>query len=360
MSNRVLVYVGSLSPLGPAAPVLVAAGELARAGVELHLVISQPPEGKDGLQELPGARIHNIRERRGSRTEWMELRRLTAEIQPRIAVNWCGPAWLDLAWTGPAERHAAFESRDQAVRRLRRGRRLPQRVFLPAVGTEPGDGGSGLQTVPAGRKKTVPVSHFPPALFPVDPGWTRRDLLARLELEENAFLVCAAASLEPPSNLKDLIWATDLLCCVRDDVHLLILGSGRQQAGLERFARLTDAAGHIHFSGEPADSQTLVRSADCFWQSAAHPSARLPVLAAMSAGVPVIASASRGLAGLILHQRTGLLVPPGSRDGFARWTLYLDEQPDQRQRLVDQARVPAGRILQATPSAAEILAVHWT
>jgi glycosyltransferase involved in cell wall biosynthesis len=146
--------------------------------------------------------------------------------------------------------------------------------------------------------------------------------------------VLTQAPLEPSNSLKDLIWALDLLCCIRRDVHLVILGTGSQRWRLERFARSTEVLPNLHF----VDALELVnfRSVDFYWNSISQwESAGL--LQALSCQVPVVSTYLPGCE-LLRHQQTAMLTELGSRDQFARWTKYLLEHPAAAEQMAAQAR----------------------
>ncbi len=166
----------------------------------------------------------------------------------------------------------------------------------------------------------------------------RRALIDATGVDPSAFIAVSSAALEPVTRLKDLIWATDLLSCVRDDVHLVIFGAGTQHQRLLKFAACTEAEQHIHFAGLPANADILIGGADVYWNS--HLQTPLPcsVLTAMNFGVPVISVYGPETAPLILHQETGFAVNFGARDEFARWTKFLIEKPEAAQQISDQGQ----------------------
>jgi len=137
--------------------------------------------------------------------------------------------------------------------------------------------------------------------------------------------------------MKDLIWATDLLNCIRDDFHLVIVGEGNQRKNLQRFASFTEAESHVHFL-PPDQAEGLLGALDVYWHShLIHP---LPssLLCAMASAVPVISVYGDGTEEPILHQQTGMAVNYGARDEFARWTKFLIEKPDAARQLADQGK----------------------
>jgi len=166
----------------------------------------------------------------------------------------------------------------------------------------------------------------------------RASLIEVTGIEPTAFIAVTSADLEPMTRLKDLIWATDLLSCVRDDVHLVILGAGSQQKRLRMFAECTEASPHVHFAGRPSTALEMLGASDVYWNS--HLRTPLPssLMAAMNFGVPVISVYGPQTEQLIRHQETGFAVNFGARDEFARWTKFLIEKPDAAKQLAWQGQ----------------------
>jgi glycosyltransferase involved in cell wall biosynthesis len=54
---------------------------------------------------------------------------------------------------------------------------------------------------------------------------------------------------------------------------------------------------------------------------------------AQACGVPVIAAAASSLPEIVLHETTGLLVPPGDVDALAAALLRLLDEPESARRL---------------------------
>ena len=157
-------------------------------------------------------------------------------------------------------------------------------------------------------------------------------------IEGDVIISGTAAALTPRTRLKDLIWAADLLACIRPDFHFCIFGTGPQLQRLRRFAYQTEAAGHVHFLGTPTDTVDMIGALDIYWHShLGHP---LPTMLmhAMDRGVPAVSVLGPETSELIEHQRTGLAVNFGARDEFARWSKYLIELPDSAKQLGSQGQ----------------------
>jgi glycosyltransferase involved in cell wall biosynthesis len=162
--------------------------------------------------------------------------------------------------------------------------------------------------------------------------------LAELELPPGTRLIGAVGRLWQQKRLKDLIWATDLLHVIRDDVHLLVIGDGPQREALERYARQCHVADHVHFLGLRHDVPRLMARFDVLWLASSFEGLPNVVMEAMSAGVPVVASDIPGNRELVVSGETGYLVPLGDRAAYARLAHKILENPALRVRLGDAAR----------------------
>ncbi len=92
------------------------------------------------------------------------------------------------------------------------------------------------------------------------------NLRTELGLESSIELIGTVAELEAKTGLKHLIWAADLVNCVRDDVRLVIWGNGSQRDNLRRFAgQIGDAKKYIWLPRDQNIRQQL-DSLDVFWE----------------------------------------------------------------------------------------------
>lgn len=167
---------------------------------------------------------------------------------------------------------------------------------------------------------------------------SREDLLRQLDLPADARLLGAVCRLWPQKRLKDLLWMTDLLKVVRDDVHLLVIGDGPQRARLERFQRLIKIEDKVHFLGHRADVPQLLPHFDMLLLASEYEGLPNAVMEAMAAGLPVLASDIAGNRDLVAPGETGYLIPVGDRASFARYALKLLNDPQLRRQMGDAAR----------------------
>jgi glycosyltransferase involved in cell wall biosynthesis len=122
------------------------------------------------------------------------------------------------------------------------------------------------------------------------------------------------------------------------EIRLSIAGDGPMRSELEQLARNFAVADRVRFLGWRDDVQVLLAQADLLVCPSLHEPLGNVVIEAWSAGVPVVATACDGPAGLIEDQVNGLLVPlPGQPGGgataLAAALERLGREPKLRERL---------------------------
>jgi glycosyltransferase involved in cell wall biosynthesis len=167
---------------------------------------------------------------------------------------------------------------------------------------------------------------------------SRAELLAELELPADTRLIGAVGRLWPQKRIKDLIWATDLLKVIRDDVHLLVIGDGPHRARLERFRQQVEIEDRVHFLGHRADVPRFMPHFDVVWLASEYEGLPNVIMEAMAAGAPVVASNIPGNRDLVVPGETGYLVPLGDRAAFARQTRILLDDAELARRFGDAGR----------------------
>jgi glycosyltransferase involved in cell wall biosynthesis len=146
---------------------------------------------------------------------------------------------------------------------------------------------------------------------------SRHELLRELRLPENAKLIGVVGQLTPENRTKDLVWAADLLRVLHDNLRLLVIGDGPLRSSLEEYARMASDLEHIHFLGDRPDLCRIMPHLDVLWNGGENVGLSPAVMDAMSAGVPVVASDTPTNRELVVENKTGYLIPLGTRSGRA-------------------------------------------
>ncbi len=167
---------------------------------------------------------------------------------------------------------------------------------------------------------------------------THDQLCDELSLPRDVHLIGAVGRLWHQKRIKDLIWATDLLKVIRDDVHLLVIGEGPLRESLEEFRDACQIGDKVHFLGARSDVMRMMPHFALLWLASDYEGLPNVVMEAMTAGVPVVATDIPGTRDLVTHGETGFLTSVGDRANLARYAHKLLEDPTLRMRLGEAGR----------------------
>jgi glycosyltransferase involved in cell wall biosynthesis len=124
--------------------------------------------------------------------------------------------------------------------------------------------------------------------------------------------------------------------------HLLVIGDGPARAAVE--AEFAPCAGRVTWLGRiegPALAVTLAAGDLMVWP-AINEAYGMALLEGQAAGLPVLAGASGGVAGIVADGVSGKLVPPGDVAAFATALAGLLAQPARRRALGAAASARVG------------------
>ena len=355
MNYRILFTIESLFELGPVQELKILTDALAARGYDVHLAILGEQRSEANQWLHPEIKVHLLNQDDRTPLHSLrdcfsivpELRKLIHTLSPDLVHAWCGQAEiLTLIATRnlPLMQPLPFKHLISTRLTVPREMGLRQQIFENYLGDNPNftivapHASIKTKLIESGKLKSQIeiISNSVNPSQDAQQSSVRGALRKQLGLPQDTYLAGTVAPLVHRSRLKDLIWATDLLTCIRQDFHFLIMGTGPQLNRLQRFAGLTEAANHIHFISHPEPS--LIQGLDFYW----HPHFQEPnsanLLSAMAAEIPAIAVYGEGTEEIIRHQETGFAVNFGARDEFARWTKFLIEKPEDSKVLAQQGR----------------------
>jgi glycosyltransferase involved in cell wall biosynthesis len=161
---------------------------------------------------------------------------------------------------------------------------------------------------------------------------------AELPISPGELVLLLVGPLTREKGCHEAVWALDILRKVHPHLHLVVVGSGAEQARVEEFARQIHVAPWVHFLGEVPDVGPILARADIVWAPTLADCGRCAVLEAMAAGRPVVASRWPGLEGIVQEDVTGFLVRRGDKAALARQTCRVVEDAELRRRLGEAGR----------------------
>lgn len=170
-------------------------------------------------------------------------------------------------------------------------------------------------------------SFFMPTFPAIDPSPAQNR--AVLNTPRDAKLLLCLSRLHPKKGLDIMLQALARL----PDCHLWLAGDGPLLEELQALAQGLNIADRVRFLGWRSDRGALLRAADiCVLPSRYEPFGTV-MLEAWAVGVPLVAAASAGPAGLIRNGENGLLVPVDDTTALADAIRSVIDQPDLRTKL---------------------------
>ena len=154
----------------------------------------------------------------------------------------------------------------------------------------------------------------------------------------------ASRNLEPHYAVDNTLRAFALIRARHPDASLLVAGCGSEEGRLRRLAASLGEDG-IRLLGavDPLDMPSLYASADLFVNSSVVDNQPVSILEAFAAGLPVVTTGAGGIADMVRHGETGLIVPPGDPDAMAAAVASLLENPERALSMARRARREAER-----------------
>jgi glycosyltransferase involved in cell wall biosynthesis len=341
VSQRVLYIIGSQERRGAQRQLALLARELPGDEFEPHVCLLGPRRNSNAWLALDPQYVHPI-ERRWSLDPraFSHLVRLIQRLRPAVVQSWLFDA---NAYGRAAALRAGVPAMVAVERGLDRRRSSTQwRVdrwlsrptsCLLANSPEVLEFYLDRDVLPRAAEVIADGVQSPPP-----PPLSRDELLASLRIAGPVRLVMACGRLSPENRFKDLIWSTDILKIIHDDVHLVILGDGPQRRRLERYQKNVRIEDRVHFVGWRDDAPQLLALADLFWLAGDQQGMPASLLEAMAAGVPVVAADTASHRVIVESGRTGYLVPTGDRAALAKFANRLLEDRELARTMGQAAR----------------------
>jgi glycosyltransferase involved in cell wall biosynthesis len=143
--------------------------------------------------------------------------------------------------------------------------------------------------------------------------------------------VVVPGALERRKGHATLLAAAGLLAPRALEMRYVFCGAGREEAALRRAAAPLGET--VRFAGFRRDMGACLAAADIAVLPSLYDGLGVAALEAMAAERPVVASRVGGLAEVVVHAETGLLVPPADPTALAMALERLAGDPALRARL---------------------------
>jgi glycosyltransferase involved in cell wall biosynthesis len=150
-------------------------------------------------------------------------------------------------------------------------------------------------------------------------------------------------NLETHYGVDNTLRAFALLQGERNDAELVVAGAGSEESKLRVLAQNLGVE-HVHFAGRisPDDMPRLYEQSDLFVNSSTIDNQPLSVLEAFAAGVPVISTATGGIADMVRDGETGSIVRAHDPSAMANAVADLLSRPARARMMALRAREELG------------------
>jgi len=153
---------------------------------------------------------------------------------------------------------------------------------------------------------------------------TSRDFLRReFSFAADDYLVGIVAQLEDHKGHRYLVEATKILKDKAPRIKIIVVGSGSLRMELDRQVRTLGVEDIVFFLGFREDIPEILSSLDLFVLSSFLEGMGSSLLDAMACRLPIVATEAGGVPEVVIHQETGLLVPPRDPQALAQAILKL-------------------------------------
>lgn len=163
---------------------------------------------------------------------------------------------------------------------------------------------------------------------------------SKLNIDGDAVVVVFVGRLNVEKGCRELIRAMGRVNTDFPKFRLLMIGPSEDglKGELEKLALLMNIENKIHFLGEREDIPHFLAIADMLVLPSYREGLGMVLLEAAAASKPVVTTDIRGCQDVVVHDETGLLVPPGTVRELAEAILDLIQNADKRRRFGEAAR----------------------
>ncbi len=161
---------------------------------------------------------------------------------------------------------------------------------------------------------------------------------ALLHLPPDVPLILHVGTFRPVKNQSAAIQAFKF---VRDKIPnalIAFVGDGPDLPACSDLVARLNLVDAVFFLGQRDDIPTVLAAADLFIMTSRSEAHSVSILEAMAAAIPVVATDVGGIPETVLHNRTGLLVPPNDSSALASALVQLLNDPVRRAEFGSAAR----------------------
>jgi glycosyltransferase involved in cell wall biosynthesis len=151
-------------------------------------------------------------------------------------------------------------------------------------------------------------------------------------------VILTMARLEDQKGHRHLIDALAIMAPRRPDLVTLLAGSGWLESSLRAQCAAVGRTDRVRFLGYRRDVAELLEAADIVVLPSLYEGLPLAAIEALAAGRPMVATEVDGTPEVVIHEQTGLLVPPANPTALAAAIERLLDDPALASRLASDGR----------------------
>ncbi len=177
-------------------------------------------------------------------------------------------------------------------------------------------------------------------------------------LPHQAPVVANAAALVPHKGQRHLVEAAALVVREFPDARFVIFGDGELREALDRQIKSHNLEKHVLLAGFRTDVISLCKTIDLFAMSSVSEGLGSALLDAMACRKAVVGTTAGGIPEAVVHERTGLLVPPRDDKALADAIARLLGDAETRTRFGEAGRARVEEQFSAAMLVSGVLAVY--
>ena len=162
-----------------------------------------------------------------------------------------------------------------------------------------------------------------------------------LDIEDDCAIVGTIGRLVYQKGFKYLIRAAKILHQKNKKIRFVFVGQGPEENALKHMAETYGISDICTFTGQRFDIPQLLSDFDIFVLPSVLEGLPRVVIEAMAMGKPIVASDIDGVREELIHDRTGLMVPPRNSEALAEAIVHLINDKNKANQLGSEARKSA-------------------
>lgn len=333
LKMRISFFLGGLRAGGAERQMVYLIRELSKRGVKCQLLTFYKGDHYRELLDQTSAEVRLVERasRNYLRFLW-DLRTQVRKFQPELLQAFMPTPNLAAILVGLSIDRPVFLGERSNQFNLSWRRRLPRVVLYPKAYCV-------IANASVIARNAGSFYHLNPAKLAVIPnGIEAAQWNCPRDAQADPNTVLTIASVKPEKGLETLLAAAPLVSNQHPGVHFVIVGGGRRLEQLESEVRRLGLQQYVHTTGVVQDVKAQYQRADVFCLPSRSEGMPNALMEAMAAGLPAVATQVGGVPDLLLHQRTGLLVPADQPEPLAEALIRLLGDAQLRQSFSEAAR----------------------